>query len=101
MQRTARVSPIAMRRPVSAMGAGPPAPPPAGTTAALRGVAAVPGPGEEGVSLQAEQAAPDNPALRRAPRDKVASGRTAAAKVCKDVRVDRASGLRGLDNVPN
>jgi hypothetical protein len=65
-------------------------------------VAAVPGPGEEGVSLQAEQAAPDNPALRRAPPDRVASGRTAAAaKVCKDVRVDRAPGLRGLDNVPN
>jgi hypothetical protein len=91
-----------MRRPVSAMGVGRPAPPRAGTTAALKGVALAPRPGGEGVSLRAEQAAPDNPAKRRAPPDRAASRRTvAAARVCKDARVDRAPALRGLDNAPN
>jgi hypothetical protein len=59
-----------MGRPVSAMAARQRAPPPAGTTAALRGVAAPPGQGEEvslragqeEVSARAVQAAQDNPA---------------------------------------
>jgi hypothetical protein len=92
MRRTARVLPIAMGRPVSAMGARRPAPPAAGTTAAL---AAPPEPVEEEVSSRAEQAARANPAWRRDLPDRVASGRTVAvAKVCKDVQVDRAAGRR-------
>jgi hypothetical protein len=78
------------------MAAGRPAPPPAGTTAALRGAALVAVRGaQEGVSLRAEQGARDNPALPRAPPDRVASRRTAAAaKVCKDARVDRVLGRK-------
>ena len=69
----------------------------------MRGVAAAPGQGEEvslrarqeEVSSRAGQAGPDNPVWRRALPDRVASGRTvAAAKVCKDVRADRAAGRR-------
>jgi hypothetical protein len=68
--------------------------PAAGTTAALRGVAAVLRAGEE-VSLRAEPGARDNPAWRRVLPDRVASGRTeAAAKVCTDVQADRAAGRR-------
>jgi hypothetical protein len=92
------VLPIAMGRPVSAMGARRPAPPLAGTTAALRGVAAPPGQGEE-VSLRAGQAGSDRPVRRRVLPDRVASRRTvAAAKVCKDVRADRAAGRRFAHN---
>jgi molybdopterin biosynthesis enzyme len=51
--------------------------------------------GQEEVSARAVQAARDNPAWRRAPPDRVASGRTeAAGKVCKDVRLDRAADRR-------
>jgi hypothetical protein len=51
--------------------------------------------GQEEVSARAGQAEPDRPVRRRALPDRVASGRTvAAAKVCKDARVDRAPAAR-------
>ena len=59
-----------------------------------------PGQGEE-VSWRAGQAGPDRPVRRRVLPDRVASGRTVtAAKVCKDVRVDRAAGRRLAHNAP-
>lgn len=91
------------------MGARRPAPPPAGTTAALKGVALVPEPGEgvnsrageEEVSSGPVQAGWDNPVRRRAPPDRLASGPTGvAARVCKGVRVDRRAGHRRPDNAP-
>ena len=84
------------------MGAGRPAPPPAGTIAVLRDAVLVPLPGAE-VSWQVGeedssgrgQVGRDNPVWRRAPLDRAASRRTgAAAKVCKGVRVGRAAGRR-------
>jgi hypothetical protein len=61
----------------------------------LRGVAAPLELVEEGVSLQAEQVARDNPERRRAPPDRVVLRRTVApAKVCKDARVDRVPAAR-------
>ena len=57
--------------------------------------------GEEEVSSGPGQAGRDNPASRRAPPDRVASGRTGAAgRVCKRVRMDRRAGRRVWDNVP-
>ena len=93
MRRTARVWPIAMGRPVSAMGVRRPAHR-RRDYRGFEGRAPPPEPVEERVSLRAEQAARDNPVWRRVLPDRVGSGRTVAAKVCKDVRVDRAAGRR-------
>src|SRR5262249_51224365 len=87
--RTARVSPIEMQPLANALAARrQPAPRPAGTTAALKGVALVLEQGEEEGSAEGEQGEGDSPVRRRAPRGRVAWGAAGVAvRVCKHVRV--------------